>query len=318
LRDGFSAETEVDAGALTRSRISSLLASAVFRAVLLVAVALTAAGCGGSSSSAAAPRVAVLLLENKEYGQIIGNPDLPYINSLANRYALATSYYGIRHPSLPNYIAVTSGSTAGITSDCVHCRVKGLNLVDQLETAGASWKAYLEGVPSRCYKGGDTGLYVKRHNPFAYYNDIVGSRSRCKKMVPLTYLTRDIRTGDLPRFIWITPNLCHDMHDCDPVKGDTFLSRLLPPLLAKLGPKGVLFLTFDEGTTDAGCCKKARGGHVMTIAAGPGARRGVKSAVPYDHYSLLRTIEERFRLHKLGNAGCACTRSMKDLILPRK
>jgi hypothetical protein len=283
LRGGFSAETEVDAGALARGPSSSLLGSTAFRAALLVAVVLTAAGCGGSSSSAAAPRVAVLLLENKEYDEIIGNPGLPYINSLADRYALATSYYGIRHPSLPNYIAVTSGSTAGIRTDCVHCRVKGLNLVDQLETAGVSWKAYLEGVPSSCYKGGDTGLYAKRHNPFAYYTDVVGNRSRCRKMVPLTRLSRDIRTGDLPRFIWITPDICHDMHDCDPARGDAFLSRLLPPLLAKLGPKGVLFLTFDEGTTDAGCCKKARGGHIVTIAAGPGARLGANSAVPYDH-----------------------------------
>lgn len=262
--------------------------------------------------------MAVLVLENREYDEIIGNPELPYINSLANRYALATSYYGIRHPSLPNYIALTSGSTAGIKRNCIHCRVGGLNLVDQLETAGVSWKAYLEGAPSRCYKGGNTGLYVKRHNPFAYYKDVVGNRGRCRKMVPLTQLSRDIRNGDLPRFIWITPDVCHDMHDCDPVKGDTFLSRLVPPLLAKLGPKGVLFLTFDEGTTDAGCCRKARGGHVVTIAAGPGARAGVKSAVPYNHYSLLRTIEERFRLPKLGNAGCGCTRSIKDLIVPAK
>jgi phospholipase C len=283
-------------------------------AALALALGLAVAGCGGSDSSAARPHVVVLMLENREFSDVIGNPKLPYINSLANKYALATRFYGTRHPSLPNYIAVTSGSTAGIKDNCTKCHVDGLNLVDQLETAGISWKAYMEAMPTRCYRGYDTKLYAKRHNPFIYYDDIVSNRARCQKVVPFTELAGDLREGKLPQFAWITPHLCHDMHDCGGAPADKFLSQQVPPILAKLGPKGVFFLTFDEGRSNAGCCEKARGGHIVTLAAGPGARAGARSAVPYDHYSLLKTIENVFDLPKLGDAGCACTRSMDDLL----
>jgi acid phosphatase len=254
--------------------------------------------------------VAVVLMENHEYGQIIGSPSAPYVNSLASTYGLATSSYGITHPSLPNYLALTGGSTFGISSDCTSCHVGRSNLVDQLERHGISWKAYMEDLPSPCYTGSYHRDYAKKHDPFVYYDDVVRNPSRCHRVVPFTQLSADLRSGTLPRFVWVTPNLCHDMHDCGVATGDDWLKANLPPLLAALGPTGVLFLTFDEGTSDAGCCGKAAGGHVATIVAGPAVVPDGEFSTGYDHYSVLRTIEAAWGLGRLRNAGCSCTRAM--------
>jgi hypothetical protein len=288
-------------------------AGALLLPAIALALGLGLAACG--SSKPELPRFAVLVMENREYGQVIGNPGAPYINSLAQHYALAERYYGVSHPSLPNYLALIGGATFGIRSDCTRCHVTGPNLVDQLETAGISWRAYMEGIPSPCYRSeSEPGRYAKRHNPFAYFDSVIKSPDRCFKVVPLNYLRDDLREDTLPRFVWITPDVCNDAHDCSLAVGDRFLSRLVPPLLAKLGPKGVLFLTWDEGTTSRGCCEKAKGGRIVTIAAGQGARAGIRSRVRYDHYSLLRTIEEEWGLPRLRNAGCSCTTAMTDLL----
>jgi len=262
-------------------------------------------------------RVVVVVMENKEYGRIIGNADAPYINSLVDRYGLATSYFALGHPSLPNYLALLGGSTFGITSDCTQCHVDRENLVDQLEQSGISWKAYLEGLPSPCFTGAQAGEYVKRHEPFMYFDDIATDPARCSKVVPLSQLSDDLSTGRLPRFVWISPDLCHDMHDCSIAVGDRFLSTLLPPVLQALGPTGVLFLTWDEGTTDAGCCGAPAGGRVATIVAGPAARPGARSAEVYTHYSILRTIELSWALPSLGPAACGCARPMEALLESR-
>ena len=290
-------------------------------ASLALCLALTACGgnaSSGSSSDASASRaglpdfshVVVVVMENHEYGRIVRAPQAPYINSLARQYAIATRYHAVSHPSLPNYLALTGGRTFNITSDCTQCPVSRPNLVDQLEQAHISWKAYMEGMPSPCYSGAVAGRYAKKHDPFLYYDDIVKRRDRCSKVVPLSELDGDVRAGKLARFAWITPDLCHDMHDCSVAAGDSYLHKLLPPILDKLGSNGALFLTWDEGSSKSGCCKKASGGHVATIVAGPAARHGARSAMPFDHYSLLRTIEEAWKLPKLGDAGCPCTHAM--------
>jgi hypothetical protein len=257
----------------------------------------------------------VIVMENEECGDVIGNRHAPFLTKLARRYALATSYFAIRHPSLPNYLALTGGSTFGIASDCKVCRVQATNLVDQLDRAGVSWKAYMEGLPQPCFAGAVAGRYAKKHDPFVYYSDVAGNPARCSRVVPLTELLPDLESGRLPAFTWITPDLCHDMHDCGVAAGDRFLAGLIPRLLRALGPRGVLFVTWDEGETDStrGCCERASGGRVATIVAGPLARRGVEVAVPYDHYSLLRTIEDAWRLPELRNAGCPCTRPLTAL-----
>jgi phosphatidylinositol-3-phosphatase len=258
--------------------------------------------------------IAVILMENQEYGGVIGSPAAPYINSLARRHALATQMYAITHPSLPNYLALTGGSTFGIDSDCTDCNLGATSIVDQLERAHVSWRAYMEDLPRPCFTGASSGEYAKKHDPFAYYTRITSNPRWCSNIVPLTRLGTEERTRTLPRFLWITPNLCHDMHDCSVSTGDHYLSTLVPGLLRSLGPNGVLFLTWDEGTTDAGCCRLASGGHIATIVAGPGARAGGRLSEPTDHYSVLQTIEDLLRLPRLRGAACACTASLAPLL----
>lgn len=286
---------------------------------LALATLMTLAACSGTqppspvTTPPSVPRVAIVVMENKEYGSVIGNTDAPYVNSLARRSAIATSFFATARPSFPNYLALTGGDTFGITTNCTDCHVGAHSLVDQLEGAGISWKAYMEGMPKACFLGIASGRYVKRHNPFVYYDRIVGDPDRCAKVVPLTELDTDLATGDLPRFVWITPDNCHNTHDCSVAVGDRFLSRLLPPVLRALGPRGVLFLTYDEGSTDRGCCRYAKGGHIVTIVAGPGARPG-RYAQPLDHYSILRAIEDRWDLARLGRAASPETPEMDGLL----
>jgi hypothetical protein len=296
-------------------------------AVAALAVALSACGAGhaaGPVQSTPSPtarlsggppaHVAVILMENEEFGDVVGSRDAPYINSLARVYAVAHSMFAITHPSLPNYLALTGGSTFGIDSDCTDCSVNATSIVDQLERAGLSWRAYMEDLPHPCFTGADAGDYAKKHDPFAYYTRITNNPARCNRIVPLPQLAADERSGTLPRYVWITPNLCHDMHDCDVATGDRFLSKLIPPLLRALGPRGVLFITWDEGSSDDGCCRLASGGHVVTIAAGGLARPGARLATPADHYSLLQTIEDVLGLPRLRGAACPCTPSLAPLL----
>jgi hypothetical protein len=300
--------------------------------LIAVAAATVLAACGSASSALPVQtrpsptarlaggrpaHIAVILMENEEYGDVIGSSGAPYINGLAKRSALATGMYAISHPSLPNYLALTGGSTFGINSDCTDCSVGARSIVDQLSSARISWKAYMEDIPHTCFTGAGAGGYAKKHDPFVYYTRVVGNKSRCANVVPLTQLLADERAHALPTFIWITPNLCHDMHDCDVATGDRFLATLVPPLLKALGRNGLLFLTWDEGSSDATCCRLAAGGHVATIVAGPGARPGARLRSPADHYSVLQTIEDLFGLPRLRGAACACTPTLRSLLASR-
>jgi len=292
---------------------------------------LLAGACGAQSATKSAPiqtrpppparlstgpttHVAVIVMENEEYGSVIGSPAAPFINRLANSYALARGMYAISHPSLPNYLALTGGSTFGISSDCTDCSIKATSIVDQLNHAHLSWKGYMEGLPHPCFTGPSAGDYAKKHDPFVYYTRITSDPASCDRVVPFSRLGTDERTGALPRFAWITPNLCHDMHDCSVATGDRFLATLVPPLLRALGPRGLLVLTWDEGSSDAGCCRLASGGHIVTILAGGGARRGARLATPTDHYSVLQTVEDLLGLPRLRGAACACTPSLQPLL----
>jgi phosphatidylinositol-3-phosphatase len=300
--------------------------------VTCVLVLVTLAGCGSNSaatnSSAAGAtkssptstrikvsRIAVIVMENREYDEIVGRPAAPYINKLLPQFAIAANYHAVSHPSLPNYLALTGGSTFGFDgSDCLTCSVSKPNLIDELEAAGISWKAYMEGLPEVCSFAPSSGGYVRRHDPFMYYRDVAHNRSRCRFIVPASQLSRDLARHSLPSFVWLSPNLCHDMHSCGTYSGDRYLRSILPRLLGELGPTGILFLTWDEGETNAACCAVAKGGHILTLIAGPGARAGARSVVPYDHYSLLRTIEDLWGLRRLGWAACPCTHAMTDLL----
>jgi phosphatidylinositol-3-phosphatase len=258
-------------------------------------------------------RIVVIVLENKDCPDVIGSREVPYLNRLARRYAFASRYFALTMPSLPNYLGMTAGSTFGFTSNCTDCTVRATNVVDQLERARISWKAYMESMPAPCFDGVEKGRYVKRHNPFLYYVSIASRKQRCRRVVPLDRLYRDVARRALPRYVWISPDLCHDMHSCPIRQGDRFLSRLVPTLLRAVGPRGAIFITWDEGIDRAGCCELADGGHVPLIVAGPAARP-VQSGIRYDHYSLLRTIDDGFGLPRLRGAACRCTRPLGALL----
>jgi phosphatidylinositol-3-phosphatase len=168
---------------------------------------------------------------------------------------------------LPNYIALIAGDPLGISSDCTECQARGSALPDQLESAHISWRAYMEGLPRACYRGASAGGYVKKHDPFMYFAQLASDPDRCRRVVALSRLATDLRAGRLPAFVWITPNLCDDGHDCA-TSADSFLARLVPHMLAVLGPHGVLAVVWDEGTSDSGCCARAAGGRVPLILVG--------------------------------------------------
>jgi phosphatidylinositol-3-phosphatase len=235
------------------------------------------------------------------------------VNSLARRYASATGFFGVRHPSLPNYLALTAGTTFGVDSDCTDCQQDGESLVDQLEAARVSWKAYMGGMPSACFKGAASGEYAKKHDPFMYYRRVADDPARCAKVVPERMLAADVRAGRLPTFAFLSPGLCDDTHDCAVRQGDQYLSRVVPALLRELGPRGYLVLTWDEGGSDRGCCGGfASGGQIPTVIAGAGVKRGASLAGPYTHYSTLRLIEDSFGLPRLRDAARPDVKSLRD------
>jgi hypothetical protein len=253
--------------------------------------------------ASASSHVMVMVLENEESSDVLNSHEAPYLHMLLRRYGLATNSFAIRHPSLPNYLALISGSTLGITSDCTSCTVNAPNIVDQLEAAHISWKAYMEDAPTSCYRGSGAGNYAKKHNPFVYFEDIAGSSARCHKIVGFPELAADLRRGRLPTYVWVTPNLCDDGHDCGLASSDRFLAHTVPALLRELGPQGFLVITWDEGDTDRSCCGAARGGRIATLVAGPTVRPGARLSTPIDHYGTLATIEQALGLPLLGGAA---------------
>lgn len=249
--------------------------------------------------------VFLVVLENREYDEVIGNPQAPYLNRLAQRGAVAVNYFGVTHPSLPNYLALLGGDTFGISENCTECVVSGPNLATQLSRAGISWRAYMESLPYPCFTGTTPGPYAKRHNPFVYFPSLTTRPDRCRNVMAELQLPLDLKAGRLPSFGWLTPNLCHDGHDCGLGAADFHLSTLLPGVVRQLGPRGLLIVTFDEGTSDAGCCGSPGGGRIATILVGPQVPRGSEIVQPADHYSLLASLEDRFGLPRLRRAAFA-------------
>lgn len=288
---------------------------------LTLGCALILAGCAGSAPRAVSlpgdkasggvppPRfehVFLIVLENREYDP---GQDPPFLTGLARAGAASVNYYAVTHPSLPNYLALISGRTFGITSDSTSVTLKGETVVGQLEQVGMSWKAYMEGMPKPCFRGVQSGRYVKRHNPFMYFASIRNDTRRCARVQPLAGLYADLESGTIPNFVWITPDLCHDGHDCGTDAVNTFLQKVVPRITASPAyhDRGVLFITYDEGNSNAGCCRYAAGGHVQTVFTSDAITGGPRLTTAADHYSLLRTIEDGFGLPHLGHAGCTCS-----------
>lgn len=247
-------------------------------------------------SAAEIQHIVIIVEENKPESGIIGNLAAPYINSLAKQNSLAANYFAATNPSLPNYIALTSGTTAGITSDCNppggNCSANVKNIADSIEASGRTWKEYAESMPSPCYIN-NSGEYAVKHNPFLYYPDISNNSERCSSHdVPFSDFYKDLNSN-LPNYSFITPNLCNDMHDCSVATGNAWLENVVPKILnsSAFKQRSLLILTWDEGnTTD---------NNVPAIFAGSAAKKGGLSGKTYSHYSMLKTIEYVWNLKPL-------------------
>ncbi|HEX7431662.1 MAG TPA: alkaline phosphatase family protein [Candidatus Limnocylindrales bacterium] len=249
--------------------------------------------------------VYVIIFENKEYSSIVGSSSAPYINSLIAQYGLSTSFYAERHPSEPNYIALTSGGTQGITDDGVY-NLGVNNLFDQVEASGRTWHAYMQGYPGNCSTAssssavtdgaGKSGAYVRKHDPAISYTSISGNPTRCASIT--SFANFDPAAAN---FEFITPNMINDMHDGTVADGDNFLKAFLPKITSSSAfTNSVVYVTFDEGITNVN-----GGGHIATIAITPNMTAGYKASTTYTHYSMLRTIEQAWGLPYLGSASSA-------------
>ena len=220
--------------------------------------------------------VVVIVFENREAAQVAGSPDAPHFNDYAHAYVELTDYTAVTHPSLPNYLALVSGSTHGIATDCTNCTVSGPSIGTLLSATGRSWGGFAEGFPS-------SPRFAKKHMPFLYFP------GQASHVHPLTTLD----PARLPAFAFVAPNLCHDAHDCPLATADRFLAGYLPPLLRT--PSTAVFVVFDEGTSNL-----RGGGRVFAFVAGTAVRRHTRYTLPTDHYGLLRTAEDALDVRPLG------------------
>ncbi len=249
--------------------------------------------------------VFVVVEENHSYTDVVGNTaSMPYLNGLISKYGLATQYYANTHPSLPNYLWLTAGSADGITSDVCGVTVSADNVVRELGAAGLSWKAYEEGLPSVGYLGCSSGEYVEKHDPFAYFSDVINSGAEQQNIVPFSHFAVDLANGTLPRYSFITPNLLDDAHDGTLAQADGWLRSNIAPLLSapmfQPGGTGVLIIVFDEGTDNTN-----GGGRVAWVVVSPLAKAGYRSTTFYQHQSTLRLMLEGLGVTKLPGAAAS-------------
>ena len=329
------AETETSSQELSGGGGNVLKRLIVIVVSVLVVAGVTVLGGGNPIASASgAPcgtmplssthyqHVIWIWMENHSASSVIGNGGAPYINGLADSCGLATNYHNISHPSLPNYIAATSGlslsSLSPFTGDCTpskRCSTTAPSIFGQGET----WRAYEDSMPSDCARR-DAGEYAVRHNPPPYYRHLafckpkraVRHGAKVSFDVPYSQLATNLATNTLPAFSFITPNLIHDMHDGTLQDGNLWLSENLPTILNSAEYRAgqvVVFVTWDEGeggtsnncatnTSDVGC-------RVAAIVASPSTHVGTTSGTLFNHYSLLLTTEQLLRLPALGQAAHA-------------
>ncbi len=344
------------------------LSGVICFSVLAFAITGSAAASSPNSANARLKHVFVIVLENHARDQVIGDPNAPFITSLANSYGVAASYYGVTHPSEPNYVAMIAGDTFNVFDDNPANRFGGANLADQLEAHGMTWATYQESLPSTGYLGDfapDSGhkLYASKHNPFVLFNDIRNNPARLQNIKSYTALAGDLAGNKVPDFSLIVPNQCHDMHggvyskvasgdgspcpygnvNNDPAdvylkqQADVFVKDAVTKIMSSKAWSGnsAIFIVADEsdynnnpandGWTDTSyCCDSPflpagpfpdggigapwaggiyGGGLSPAIVITTHGPRGYVSSTPYNHYSLLTTIEKNWHLGYLGHAG---------------
>jgi phosphatidylinositol-3-phosphatase len=357
----------------------------VLAAIAVAALAFTAVGSADSPRSAGhLKHVFVIMLENHSKNGVIGDPNTPAITALADTYGVAGNYFGVTHPSEPNYVAMIAGSNFGINNDNPANRFDAPNLVDQLEASGHSWAAYMESMPSAGYLGdfwpsSSQPLYASKHNPFVLFDDIRSDPARLAHVKPYTSLASDLSGSEssIPDFVYIVPNQCHDMHggvftrvapdgsdgtpcpfgsrNDDPndaslkQKADAFVQQTVQTIMSSKAWTGnsAIFVVADEsdfngntangGWADpSGCCDSPvlpagdpavspswpggvyGGGLSPAVVVTTNGPRGFVSTTPYNHYSLLTTIEDNWHLGHLGHAGDTAggVLPMNDLLGP--
>lgn len=282
-------------------------------------VILALIGCGGAANippptptpGATNPHfghVVIVVEENTDYANVIANPAMPYLNGLANKYGLATNYFANLHPSIPNYMELTTGQTLTIIDSETpqSFKVTQDNVVREILATGKTWKSYAEDLPSVGYTGGDTGNYAVRHNPLAYMSDVQDTPAQAQNLVPFSQFSTDLAAGNLPNYSFIVPNLCDDAHDCSLATADSWLSTNIDPLINDVNFKkdGLLIIVFDEAS-DLDFTQG--GGHVAAVVVSPAfSKPAYKSIALYQHQSVLRLMLEGLGIKKLpGDAATA-------------
>jgi hypothetical protein len=239
---------------------------------------------GGATGAVRVPRlehVVVVVFENEERGSVLGSGAAPTFDRLAAAYAQATDDRAVAHPSLPNYLALVSGSTHGVTNDCQDCPQSGPTIGSLLTERGRSWGSYAEGYPSG-------SRFAKKHVPFLYFP---GGPSHVHPLAAFN-------PRRLPAFAFVTPDLCHDMHDCSIGTGDRWLAKFIKPLLSV--KRTAVFIVFDEGSSNLG-----GGGQVALLVVGSSVKPHSRYTAPTSHYGLLRTTEDTLGLPHLGASRSA-------------
>ncbi|MFE1314801.1 alkaline phosphatase family protein [Streptomyces sp. NPDC058755] len=269
------------------------------------AVALTATSIGlwtataSTAQAAALPapdHVVVVVMENHSYSQVIGSSSAPYINNtLKAGGANLTQSYGLTHPSEPNYYMLFSGSNQGRTDDsCVTVgSISAPNLASELIAAGKTWLSYNESLPSQGSTVCSSGQYAQKHNPWFGFSNVPTNTAMTMAQFPTDYTT-------LPKVSFVVPNLCSDMHDCSVSTGDTWIHNNLGAYATWAQThNSILAVTFDEDN-------KLSGNRIPTVLYGQHVAPGSSSSTTYNHYNVLRTVEDLAGLTThAGNAASA-------------
>ncbi|HEY6250454.1 MAG TPA: alkaline phosphatase family protein, partial [Candidatus Angelobacter sp.] len=254
--------------------------------------------------------VVVVLEENHGYSSVIGNSAMPYLNSLASQNVLSTQYYANTHPSIGNYFMLTTGQI--ITNDDGFSGTVNVdNVVRHLLTAGKTWKSYAESLPFVGYTGGDSGAYLRHHNPFSYLSDVVNSSAEKLNLVPFTQFAKDLNNDQLPDFSFVVPNVNDDAHNGSLQQADQWLKTNIAPLLnnAAFQKDGILMIVFDEASTSD---TSWGGGHVVAVVAGPQVKKGFQTSAHYQHQNLLRTVMQAIGTGSYPGAAAGAT-AMTDV-----
>ena len=288
-------------------------------------------------TSAAAPHIMIVMMENESESELIGNPEAPNTNALATQYGLATQAYAIGHPSLPNYLELLGGSNHGVNDDGTPgsegIPVSAQTLVNQLETAGISWRAYMESMPSAGYTGGDTtccgGQYYQHHNPFVYFPSVTSLSDFSSDMVPSTDMISDLNSSTAPDFVWMTPNGTDDMHDgplnsdgdVNPSVGDAWLGNFVSQVqsTAWYAQGGNIIIEWDEGmdsdSSGIGNAGEGGGGRIITLDVSAALKaHPQQDSTPVNTAGVLRSVEGAYGLPYLGDAANSVNGNIDSLL----